>query len=81
MTQKERVLKYFDEWDGKGINPANGCSVRRFINHYMTGNFWIALGGKDVYSLSIGTDSIVPQGCTNEEIETAARILKIDRLD
>lgn len=70
-TTKEKVLAYFKEWDGKGINPANGAAI--VTRNYGDWAFYeVCMDGAAYLVHSQGHDLLDPKAIV------AARILKLD---
>jgi hypothetical protein len=67
-TAKEKVLAYFEEWNDKGENPANGCSIWRYITDW---NIFInGYLGEVIKTQDMGLPGT---------FEAVARILKMDK--
>lgn len=73
-TAKEKVLAYFEEWAGKGINPSNGMAVRLVDIGYDSMQAYDLFAEDKWRVTGVLLDS--PDGCFMWEI--AARILKLD---
>lgn len=72
MTTKERVLDYFEKWDGKGDNPANGCEATVIFAGTFADQYQIHIDGV------LGWVWNIDQKRPDEHFEFAARILQIN---
>lgn len=74
-TAKEKVLAYFEEWAGKGINPANGVRIWEQSKRLWNIMRDTPKGGVHLYHVMDYEDS----PADDFRFEIAARILKLDK--